>query len=407
MSDRSWGLMPRDVIERLREKEWYQRRALKARLKGERPFPVSVSLKPPRGQEAVSDLEHFHRFVSAWRAFPNQGCVQWESQSFRQLSVQRVPVRFRVADIGTLAELLGEQEQTALGNWERRIGNILAQPFAQDEKIQRGLFSALVDNLEALTSFTEDELGLLVGLVPQLKAGLGGGRYLRALPLTQVDTKFVEQNLHLIECLLDVLWRGEVSASGGLLAWLTCIENPKGWLFVRPLCDSSQTALGGLPILQMDTATLLAVELPASNILVVENVQSGLGLPPLDNTIAVFGGGKNVSWLSAPWLQAKNVGYWGDIDSEGFAILSDARRRCKNIESIMMDEQVVEKFTSRMVDEPNSVDAPPAYLEEQESRLFHKLRQGDFAKPRLEQEKLAADFIFQRLRCWAIKRIEE
>jgi hypothetical protein len=73
----------------------------------------------------------------------------------------------------------------------------------------------------------------------------------------------------------------------------------------------------------------------------------------------------------------------------------------------MMDEQVVEKFTSRMVDEPNSVDAPPAYLEEQESRLFHKLRQGDFAKPRLEQEKLAADFIFQRLRCWAIKRIEE
>jgi hypothetical protein len=157
----------------------------------------------------------------------------------------------------------------------------------------------------------------------------------------------------------------------------------------------------------MDTATLLAVELPASNILVVENVQSGLGLPPLDNTIAVFGGGKNVSWLSAPWLQAKNVGYWGDIDSEGFAILSDARRRCNKIVSIMMDEQVVEAFSSRMVDEPDSVDVPPVFLDEQEGRLFHKLRQGDFGKPRLEQEKLAADFVFQRLRCWTLRSIEE
>lgn len=230
---------------------------------------------------------------------------------------------------------------------------------------------------------------------------MGGGHYLRALPVAYVDTKFIEQNFRLVERLVDAFYRGGVTTSGGLLAWLNCTENPKGWLFVRPLCENSQSALGGLPILQMDTDTLLDFELPARNILVVENVQSGLALPSLDCTIAVFGGGKNVSWLSAPWLGSKKVGYWGDIDSEGFSILSDARRRCSGVESIMMDEQTAAGFSSRMVEEPESVDVLPGFLEEQEANLFHKLREGYFGKPRLEQERLAADYILRCLTNWA------
>jgi len=124
-------------------------------------------------------------------------------------------------------------------------------------------------------------------------------------------------------------------------------------------------------------------------------------LPSLDNTIAVFGGGKNVSWLSAPWLYSRNVGYWGDIDSEGFSILSDARRRCPGIESVMMDESTVEAFSLRMVDEPSSVDFVPGFLEEHEAELFHRLREGAFGKPRLEQERLPADYVLQCLTNWA------
>lgn len=401
MSERDWGLMPEEVIERLREKEWHSRRTLKARLKGERPFPVSVSLRPPRGQEAVSDLERFHRFISAWKAFPDQGCVQWESRSFRQLSLQEVPVRFLVRNVGVLAELLGDEERTALAAWERRISFILAEPFAQGEDVQRELFSALVDNLDVLRKFSEDDFKLLVRLIPQLCPGLGGGHYLRALPVVHVDTKFMEQNFQLLERLIDVLYVGAVTASGGLLEWLNCRKSPKGWSFVRPLCSCSQSALGGLPILQMDTETLLGFELPASNVLVVENAQTGLALPSLDNTIAVFGGGKNVSWLSAPWLYSRNVGYWGDIDSEGFSILSDARRRCPGIESVMMDESTVEAFSLRMVDEPSSVDFVPGFLEEHEAELFHRLREGAFGKPRLEQERLPADYVLQCLTNWA------
>tara|TARA_R110001599_G_scaffold348751_1_gene576298 strand:- start:1546 stop:2760 length:1215 start_codon:yes stop_codon:yes gene_type:complete len=401
MGDRKWGLLPEEVIERLWEKEWRNPRALKARLKGQKTFPISISLKPPRGQEAAVGLRQYQHFVEAWRAFPNQSCVVWESRTFRQLSDQTLPARFLVNDIGALAELLGEEERSALAVWEARISRILAEPFAQEGAAQKELFDVLVDHLEVLDGFSENDLELLVKLIPQLKPGLGAGCYLRALPVVYVDTKFIEQNLRFVERLLDVQYQGSVTIAGGLLAWLNCLENPKGWLFVRPLCESSQAALGGLPILQMDTATLQNFELPASNILVVENVQSGLALPPLNNTIAVFGGGRNTSWLSATWLISKQVAYWGDIDSEGLGILSDARGRCSIINALMMDEKTVDKFSSRMVEEPDFVRAFPGNLKDHEFDLFCKLREGCFGKPRLEQERLSSDYILLNLARWA------
>ncbi len=400
MSDRKWGLLPEEVIERLREKEWQNRRVLKERLKGQKLFPISIGLRPPRGQEAAVGLRQYQTFVEAWRAFPNQSCVDWESRAFRQLSDQHLPVRLSVRDIGTLAELLGEEERTALANWEAKISRVLAEPFAQEGLVQQGLFDALVDHLEILDRFSENDLELLVKLIPQLKPDLGSGCYLRALPVVHVDTKFIEQNFRFVERLVDVRHQGSVTRLGGLLAWLNCAENPKGWLFVRPLCENGQAALGGLPILQMDMATLQSFELPAGNVLVVENVQSGLSLPPLGNTIAVFGGGRNTSWLSATWLGSKRVAYWGDIDSEGFSILSDARGRCSIVESVMMDEKTVEKFSRRMVDEPDSVRALPGNLEDHEADLFCKLREGYFGKPRLEQERLSSDYILRYLTNW-------
>ncbi len=40
-------------------------------------------------------------------------------------------------------------------------------------------------------------------------------------------------------------------------------------------------------------------------------------------------------------LADKNVGYWGDIDSEGLTILSDARSKLSGITPLMMDELTV------------------------------------------------------------------
>ncbi len=160
-----------------------------------------------------------------------------------------------------------------------------------DETRRPALYRALVRRLEQLENLTEYDSQLLAMVIPQLDEGMGGGCYLRALPLNGVDTKFVETQHVLVSQLLDVVHDGALSEAGGLYPWLGCQENPRGWLVVKPLCARTRAALGGLSVLQLPVQDILDRGLPAKRILVVENLQSGLALPELPDTIAIAGGG--------------------------------------------------------------------------------------------------------------------
>lgn len=400
VTEPGWGVLPEQATEQLRAREWNNRRKLKQRLKGSELPAMEVKLKPPQGSRALGDLGHFRRFIDAWRTYPHASCVRWKTISYRDLGEQIVPTSLAVADVASLVRILGEVEQHALQHWQARISRVLAEPFARGAQLQHTLFHVLIDYLEELERYTDLDMELLLVLIPQLQPGMGNGGFLRALPVRYVDTKFLEQNYSLVEQIVNLLYAGEVLASGGLLVWLNCQANPAGWLWVRPLCQRSRQALGGMPLLQLATETLRSVELPAHRILVVENVQSGLALPELENTIAVFGGGKNISWLSATWLEQKCVGYWGDIDSEGLRILADARRRLPTIDALMMDETTVREHSERMVDEPDSAWMEPIGLEPHELRLFRDLRSGRFGNTRLEQERIAPDYALEILTLW-------
>lgn len=428
-SKATWGLLPEDVLIILKNKYWQNSRNLKSLLSGVDSFPLVVPLKPPRGNAAIQNIGHFQNFVSSWKSFSqdcnhevdqdrcdpkSKGCkVIWEKRNFRSLAEQDVPTHLNISDIGSLACILGSDEVLQLQDWLSKIRYIFESLSSQLNShkacSQEGssyygnsgqhLFQVLIDHLETLNSFEQDDLELLVKLLPQLQKGMGQGCYLRALPVTFVDTKFIEKNLRIIESLACALLDGGVRNTG-LMAWLDCKEKPKDWLLVKPLCDESKTMLGGLPLLRLSSDTLQDFELPARNILVIENEQCCLALSNVPNTIAVSGGGKNVSWMKAGWLADKNVGYWGDIDSEGLAILSDVRSRLSTITPLMMDEVTVKTFAERMVQESDSVSRDPIALTDNELALFKRLRSGYFANKRLEQERLPLEYVTQHIHDW-------
>ena len=362
-----WGLFPQDILESIAAKHWNNRRKLKSLLSGDRPFPLEVSLKPPTGNAAIQNISHFQKFVASWKAFSKDdnaskrnGCaVRWENRTFRSLSEQEVPTRLVIPDIDSLACLLGSKEEQDLRAWQSKIKYIFDSLSSElhryadtshqtsennESTPERKLFQALITHLETLDSFNHSDLDLLVKLIPQLKKGMGEDCYLRALPVVFVDTKFIEKNLRIIETITTALIDSTVKEVG-LITWLNCREKPKDWLLVKPLCRQTMQSLSGLSLLRLSTDTLLEFELPASNILIIENEQSCLALTNIPNTIAVSGGGKNLAWMKAKWLTQKNVGYWGDVDSEGFSILSDARSKLRSITSLMMDELTVQTFT--------------------------------------------------------------
>ena len=399
-----WGLLPEDVIARLRAEHWQNYSRLKILLGSDAGFPLAIALKPPKGNAALADIGRFQELIASWRGFARSDLVQWQSRSYRALGEQEVPASLVIPDIATLASLLGADAERQLRQWQGKIKHLidaLLVAIGAEARVncERELFQALVAHLEIVKAFKANELELLIKLIPQLKPALGQGCYLRALPVTDVDTKFIETNRRIIEAIVAATIDKEAKEVG-LLNWLDCREKPKHWLLVKPLCAQTKGLLGGVPLLRLSADTLQEFELPASNILVVENEQSCLALGAIRDTVAVAGGGSNVAWLQAEWLSSKNVGYWGDIDSEGLRILSTARAKLSSITALMMDAATVEAFAERMVAEPDSVAQAPIALTEPELALFNRLRSGHYHGSRLEQERLPLNYVMQELARW-------
>ncbi|MGH8550082.1 MAG: DUF3322 domain-containing protein [Methylococcales bacterium] len=387
----TWGLLPADVVAEIERREWQNSRNLRARLCGERSLPLRIALKAPTGEQALADLEHFRLFIANWKNWPHPNQLHWQRRKYQRLGEHEVPVALQIDSMPELIALLGPQAETRSRGWKRRMGPLLAM----DSRLSK----ALLKNLDTIESMSEDDAVLLAKALPQLRPDMGLGLFLRALPLEHVDTKFVEDHAALLSDLLDCWYDGAVTRSGGLLDWLDCRENPRGWLQVRPLCQRSRERLAGLALLQLDMQTLREYPLPSTRILVVENYQSGYALPDLDDTIAVFGGGANIAWMDADWLRTRQIGYWGDIDSSGLTFLSTARRQQTHLQALMMDKDTLLKHQNRMVDDTDCKPLP-AHLTEAEQQLFEDLRNRFYGKTRLEQERLAPDYVFRHLSVW-------
>ena len=134
-----------------------------------------------------------------------------------------------------------------------------------------------------------------------------------------------------------------------------------------------------------------ALPVEGATVLIVENLQTFLALPPMDGVIAVDGGGDKVSVLSRiDWIRRARCVYWGDLDSHGFRILSRARQSGLALDSCLMDTKTLKAFRDLWVPEPKPFHGNLATLTEDEQVTFNALRDEGFV--RLEQERIGWDY---------------
>ena len=108
--------------------------------------------------------------------------------------------------------------------------------------------------------------------------------------------------------------------------------------------------------------------------------------------------------MDTAWLKAKHVAYWGDIDTWGLSILSDARSKLPSVEVLMMDKETLNIHENRMVGERKSVDIIPEFLTCSETQLFLDLKARSYLGARLEQERLSPDYLRTKLEKWVTVR---
>lgn len=170
--------------------------------------------------------------------------------------------------------------------------------------------------------------------------------YIRELPI-EVHTKFVESYKPILSVLLD-----ELLPSDSVVDTEKKFEKRYGLRYNEPLvririlddriCSEHSFPFADMSIQLSDS---IANPIHATNCMVIENKMTFLALPQLTNTIAIWGQGKRASTLRhLTWLKQVNIYYWGDLDVDGFIILSKLRSNFPHVASFMMDETTYNSF---------------------------------------------------------------
>src|SRR5690606_38470376 len=133
--------------------------------------------------------------------------------------------------------------------------------------------------------------------------------------------------------------------------------------------------------------------LPIQKVLVVENkttLYTTLTLPKMDKTIAIFGSGYSVHNLkNVHWFNNLELIYWGDIDAQGFEILSQFRSYFLQTKSVLMDKQTFDQFFENDNGTRTNISTK-LNLTEEEQQLYDTLKTNNW---RLEQEKIPFDYV--------------
>ena len=105
----------------------------------------------------------------------------------------------------------------------------------------------------------------------------------------------------------------------------------------------------------------------------------------------LFGLGYGLARLAdVHWLADKEIWYWGDLDTHGFAILDRLRVRLPHARSFLMDRETLMLHSSQWVHEPAAVITDLPRLHEVETVLYDDLRTNRLGERiRLEQERIA------------------
>lgn len=223
--------------------------------------------------------------------------------------------------------------------------------------------------------------------------------YARQIPVP-VDTKFVMRNSSVLRQWFDILLPPTaIDVNETTLARRFGLRDGEPHRGIR-LLDPSLATISGLPFgeLSLPLRSIADLKMDNVSVFIVENDLNLLTMPLFERGVGIRGEGNAVNRLERiVWLRDNRVFYWGDMDVDGFVILSRLRNLFPKVESILMDMATLDAHKDWIVEGNATEPTPPTNLTESETRAFsHCLR----TNARLEQEKILqpyVDSIFDRL----------
>lgn len=264
------------------------------------------------------------------------------------------------------------------------------------------LESWIVSHINTLGSLS-DRVESLVEVTQFFQRNPWPDRYARQIPVS-VDTKFVERNTSVLRQWLDILLPDTaIDPNEKKFARRFGLRDGQQHRAIRLLDPKLLTELR-LPFDELSLPLRSIAQLRVCNVhvFIVENNLNLLTLPLVTRGLAIRGEGNAVNRLeSLEWLNDNRISYWGDIDVEGFLILSRLRNIFSQTVSIMMDCETLDHHPGQIVEGNGKIHTVPTNLTPSESVAFERCTK---ANQRLEQEKIHQSYVNE---CFALNHAFE
>jgi hypothetical protein len=230
-------------------------------------------------------------------------------------------------------------------------------------------------NIEQLLRFDDARFATVVAATAWLVENSVNGLRPRQLPIRGVDSKWFASHRGILTALFE-------AATGS--RELGIIDTTAS---VRLRILDPALAIGGITEFSASPEHLATLPYAPEFVFVFENLESVLAMPSLNGAIVVHGSGYAVDVVARiPWVRKTPVIYWGDLDSNGFAILNRLRSRHSDVISVLMDVDTLLAHEDLWVPEPTPHRGMLDQLTASETHALERLR--DEGHVRLEQERI-------------------
>ncbi|WP_202302146.1 Wadjet anti-phage system protein JetD domain-containing protein [Dryocola clanedunensis] len=363
-------------------------------------FPQRLTLPKITGRELLhrfSELQvELMRLQADLASLNGVRLIERESH-FSTMGRQRLPdaVEFETAE--ALFRFIGAWRQ-----W---------QNFTSDVALIGTAFPELKPWLEQIIALIDANHGIWPLLLKVCRYFIAHPRpmvYLRQLDIVGIDSKFIESHKKILRILFDQLLAQETIDMNFTTLNSYGFEQRFGLLYEKPLVRFRlldpllSKEFGGLSDITTPVEEFSKLNLILDNVVITENKVNFLAFPVLRNSLIIFGLGYGVQRLKqVPWLKDVQIYYWGDIDTNGLAILSQLRVYFPHAQSLLMDEATLLQCREWWGEEPENNVHPAgelAWLHDQELELYKNLKSHAWQpRLRLEQERIPFHLLEQAL----------